>query len=91
VIKGFRTKALKELFETGTTRRIHRDYHAKIIRYLDALNAATQPDDLSLPGFRFHKLEGRPVKYSLTITGNYRITFEWKAGDAINVWYGDYH
>lgn len=82
---------MKELFEDGTTRRIGNQFHSRAIRRLDALNAATQPEDLNLPGFDFHGLEGKPKRYSIHVNGPYCLTFEFIDGDAFNVDFENYH
>lgn len=60
-------------------------------RRLETLHAAQQPDDLNLPGFDFHRLRGRPLRYSIHINGPWCITFEWDAQDAMRVDYEPYH
>lgn len=45
----------------------------------------------NMPGFKFHALHTKPKRYSVWVTGNYRITFEWSGKDAIKVNYEDYH
>ena len=59
---------------------------------LDALNSATRPKDMNLPGYKWHELRGNKAgTYSVTVTGNWRITFRWDGADAIVVNYEDYH
>jgi len=58
---------------------------------LDVLNNAVVPEDMNLPGFYFHKLQGKPERFSVRITGNWRLTFAWEDGDALNVDLEDYH
>lgn len=91
MIKSYRNKGLKELFESGTTNRIGKQFHSRTIRRLDALNAATLPEDLNLPGFNFHGLEGKPKRYSIHVNGPYCVTFEFRDGDAFNVNFENYH
>jgi len=91
MIKTFAQRGLKELFETGRTTRINRDWHAKLTRQLDALDNAVRPEDMNLPGWRFHSLRGRPKRYSVTVSANWRLTFEWHAGDAYRLNLEDYH
>ena len=53
---------------------------------------AKQPDDLDLPGYRLHELEGkRKGIWSVTIQANWRITFRFIATDVELVNYEDYH
>ena len=54
-------------------------------------DAATVPEDMNLPGYRFHGLKGSPKRYAVDASGNYRVTWEWEAPDAIEVDLEDYH
>jgi len=87
MIRSFRHKGLKELFESG--RRT--DQRARILRRPDVLHGAVVPEDLALPGFRFHKLHTKPARYSVSVSGNWRLTFAWEDLDAIDVDLEDYH
>ena len=91
MIKSFKHKGLKELFEKGKTARINPHQKARCLRRLDTLDSALQPEDMNIPGFGFHGLQGNPKRYSVSNTGNWRITFEWEGQDAINVNFEDYH
>jgi toxin HigB-1 len=82
---------LKRLWNDADLSGIRADQSQKVRRVLLQLNAATRPEDLNLPGYRFHALHGRPQRYSVTITKNWRITFEWADEDAFKVDYEDYH
>ncbi len=56
------------------------------------LDTATKPDDLNIPQYRLHKLIGdRKDMWSITVSGNWRITFYFEAGNAYVVNYEDYH
>jgi toxin HigB-1 len=64
----------------------------RIANILRALDDASRPEDMSLPGFRFHALVGRDKgRYAVNASGNWRITFGWTEGDAIDVNLEDYH
>lgn len=66
--------------------------HARILRRLDALNAAKKPDDLNLPGFDYHMLRGfDPIRYTVHVNGPWCITFEFAEGDALQVDFEQYH
>jgi proteic killer suppression protein len=59
---------------------------------LDALDAATRPSDVNLPGFDFHRLRGhRPSRYSVHVNGPWCITFEFEDGEARRVDLEQYH
>ncbi|QGX39839.1 type II toxin-antitoxin system RelE/ParE family toxin [Permianibacter aggregans] len=92
MIKSFQHKGLELLFRTGSTKGVQAAYANKLRRQLSALDHATKPDDLDLPGWRLHPLKGRAKgRWSLTVNGNWRVTFEFKDGDAYVIDYEDYH
>ena len=91
MIGGFRHKGLEELHLTGKTRRIGADYVRKCVRMLQLLEVAAQPEDMNVAGFRFHGLRGNPQRWSVRVTGNYRITFGWSGENALDVDFEDYH
>lgn len=56
------------------------------------LDKAKQPADMNAPGWRLHTLTGDlNGHYSVTVNGNWRITFRFEEGDAVLVNYQDYH
>ena len=82
MIKTFRNKQLKALWETGKS-RIDARLHQRIDRRLDRLDAAEAPEDMNLPGFNFHTLEGHnPPRDTVHVNGPWCITFEFRDGDA---------
>jgi toxin HigB-1 len=92
MIKIFQHKGLKRLFEKGDQRGVPAHLAGKITRRLDAIDAAVQVTDLNLPGFNLHGLKGgRKGTWSITVSGNWRITFEFRDGDAYIVDFEDYH
>ena len=92
MIKTWKHKGLKELFETGHSRRVRPDLLKRALLALDALEAASKPSDLDVPGFSFHPLRGqRPTRYSIHINGPWCITFEFKDGEAHRVNLEQYH
>ena len=92
VIRSFRDKALERFFETGDGRRLSVQNTRRIANILRALDDASRPEDMNLPGFRFHALAGRDKgRYAVSVTGNWRITFGWTEGDATDVDLEDYH
>jgi proteic killer suppression protein len=92
VIATFRSKPLAELFRTGGSPRIDARIHARILRRLDALNEATTPKDVDIPGFDFHALRGfDPVRYTVHVNGPWCITFSFIDGEARDVDFEQYH
>jgi proteic killer suppression protein len=91
VIRSFRHKGLKELFETGSSRKVREDLRARALRRLDALDHAGNFSELNIPGFDFHPLRGKPQRYSFHVNGPWCITFEWEEGNAVKVDLEQYH
>jgi proteic killer suppression protein len=59
---------------------------------LTRLDVATSPAEMDLPGWRFHALAGnRRGTFSVTVSGNWRMTFRWDGVDATDVDLEDYH
>ena len=91
MIKSFKHKGLKELSRTGKTARVAPKLKGRCLIRLDALSAATRPEDMSVPGFDFHPLRGKPNRFSVHVSGNWCITFEWQDGSPARVDLEDYH
>ena len=59
---------------------------------LSVLDAAASPADADLPGYRLHPLKGKlKGHWSVTISGNWRVTFRVEKGDAVDLDLTDYH
>ena len=92
MIKTFKHKGLEEFFYSGKKKGIQPEHSKKIARILDRLNAACDTIDMNYPGSCFHKLSGtKEGQYSVRVSGNWRIVFEFRNGDAYIVDYDDYH
>jgi proteic killer suppression protein len=91
MIKSFRHKGLAELFADGKTARIDRKMHARISEPLDALDAARRPQDMNLPGYKFHALHGVPPRYTVHVNAPWCITFEFDGENAMRVDLEQYH
>lgn len=92
MIRSFRHKGLRQLFEDGDRRRVRADYVDKIERILAVLDRATEPADMGLPGFRLHPLKGALSGFwAVSVSGNWRIVFRMEGGHAHDVDLLDYH
>ena len=91
MIRSFRSRALAAFWNQDDASRVRPDLVARARRRLDALHRAVRPEDLNLPGFNFHKLRGRPVRYSVHVNGPWCVTFEWQGEDAVRVDLEQYH
>lgn len=92
MIRSFRHRGLERYFTKSERKGIDASHEARIRRILDRLDAATRPDDMNLPGYKFHGLKGdRKGTFAVWVSGNWRITFRFDGGDAIDVNLEDYH
>jgi proteic killer suppression protein len=92
VIRSFRSRSLKALWERDDRSKIDARMVDRILRRLDALNAAMRPEDMDQPGFYFHALRGtRKGTFTVHINGPWCITFEWSSTDATRVALEQYH
>jgi proteic killer suppression protein len=92
MIRSFRHKGLERFFVTGSKKGILTEHAEKIARILDRLDASISPADMNLPGYRLHGLKGKDIgTWAVTVSANWRITFEFEGQDAIVVDYRDYH
>jgi len=92
VIRTFRHKGLGKFFATGSKAGVQAAHAKRLSLILAALNAATAPSDMGLPGLRLHPLkDGRAGSWSVSVSGNWRVTFRFEGKDAVDVDYEDYH
>ena len=92
MIRSFRHKGLGKFFATGSKTGIQTAQAERLSLILATLNAATAPSDMGLPGLRLHPLKGgRSGTWSVSVSGNWRITFRFEGKDAVDVNYEDYH
>ena len=92
MIKSFKHKGLEDFFVNGTKKGIKPEHASKLARILDRLNAANDLKDMNYPGSNLHALSGdRKGQYSVKVSGNWRVVFEFVEGDAYVVDYDDYH
>ncbi len=92
VIKSFLHKGLKLFFETGKKTGIQPHHAGRLSRQLVRLDLAKGPADMNVPGWDLHALAGNLAgHYSITVNGNWRMTFRFEGEDAVLVDYQDYH
>jgi toxin HigB-1 len=92
VIQSFRHRGLERFFLRGTLRGIQHQHQQRIRLILGRLNASHSPGDMNLPGLYLHELKGkRRGTWSVRVSGNWRITFQFEGPDAYDVDYEDYH
>jgi len=92
MIQSFKHKGLRELFERGKSKYVALDFAAKLIRQMDAINEADAPEQLNFPGYDLHELKGeRAGIWTMKVNKNWRLTFGFENGDAIDLDLEDYH
>ena len=91
MIRSFKHKGLKELFRDGTSAKVGTVLQDRCLQILDALDMAVLPDDMNVPGWNFHGLQGKPKRYTTHVNGPWCITFEFEDGDALRVDLEQYH
>ena len=92
MIKSFKHKGLERLFIKGSASGVQASYAPRITLVLDAIDAADHVKELDLPGFRLHRLKGdKHNLWSVRVSANWRITFEFENGDAYILDLEDYH
>ena len=92
MITTFRHKGLELFFTKSNYKGIPAQFAPRIERLLDRLDASKDAADMDLPGYKFHPLKGdRKGVFTVSVSGNWRMTFEFEGQDAINVNLEDYH
>jgi proteic killer suppression protein len=92
MIRSFRHKGVERFFKSGSRAGIKAAHAPRLARQLSALDAATRPEDMNRPGWGWHPLKGSfSGHWSVSVNGNWRLTFAFENGDAILVDYQDYH
>ena len=62
-----------------------------VVASLELLEVAGWREDMNIAGLRFRGLQGNPKRWSMRVTGNYRITFGWSGENALDVDFEGYH
>ncbi|MBX9870046.1 MAG: type II toxin-antitoxin system RelE/ParE family toxin [Burkholderiaceae bacterium] len=92
MITSFRHKGLRKYYESGALNGIQPAHASRLKMQLTALDTAQVIEDLNIPGFRLHPLKGAERgRWSIWVSGNWRVTFEFKNGNAFVLDYEDYH
>ena len=92
MIKNIKNKSLKLLFEKGDSSKIRPDLVRKIENIITRLQAAKEIGDMNAPSLKLHELKGeRKGTWTVTVKGNWRITFRFNNGDAFDINLEVYH
>jgi proteic killer suppression protein len=91
-IRSFRHKGLQRFFVAGTRSGIRAKHADRLRLILGRLDVSVEPRDMGLPGLGLHPLKGKHRgRWSVGVSGNWRVTFAFEGNDAIDVDYEDYH
>ena len=92
MIKTFKHKGLKLFFDTGSTRGIQATHASRLRMQLVALDTAQELSDLDIPGYKLHPMKGdKKGIWAISVSGNWRLTFEFRDGHVYLLMYEDYH
>ena len=93
MIRSIRSKPLKQFASKGDASKLPVSGVAvdRIEAQLTALDVASAAEQMDVPGWSFHPLKGKPLRYSVRVTANYRLTFAFEPPDAVDVDLEDYH
>ena len=92
MIKSFKHKGLEKYYDSGSTKGIQANHAKKLRMQLAALDTAQSIEDMDIPGYRLHQLTGdRKDIWTITVNANWRLTFEFEAGNVYILNYEDYH
>jgi toxin HigB-1 len=92
MILRFRHKGLERLFRAGDTSGVNAQHVRRLRQILLALNNATNPTGMNLPGLRLHQLKGeRRGQWAVSVSGNWRVIFEFDGPYTTNIDLVDYH
>jgi proteic killer suppression protein len=92
MIKSFKHKGVRLFVETGSNKGVQAKQSEKLRMQLAALETASEIDDLDIPGYHLHPLKGsRKGTWAISVSGNWRLTFEFSDGNVYLLNYEDYH
>lgn len=93
MIRSFRDKDTERLYRREPIRRWGPELQKAGLRKLRMLNAAVGLEDLrAFPGNRLEKLRGdRQGQWSIRVTDQWRLCFQWSDGEAHEVELVNYH
>lgn len=92
MIKSFKHKGLELFYNRGNTKGIQANHAKKLRLQLAVLDTALNVQDCDVPGYRLHQLKGNKKNlWSISVSGNWKLTFEFIDGHIHILNYEDYH
>ncbi len=88
----FKHKGLEAFHRQGQPKAVQQAHTKRLRGILALLEAAVIVSDMNVPGLRLHPLlPKQDGRWSVTVNGNYRVTFRFENGNAYDVDVIDYH
>jgi proteic killer suppression protein len=92
MIKSFQHTGLEKFYKKDSKAGINPAHATRLRKQLTALDAAERAADMALPGWDLHPLKGKlDGHWSVSVNGNWRMTFKFVGADSEVVDYQDYH
>jgi toxin HigB-1 len=92
MIRNFKHRGLRRLYEDDDRRGLNPEHVEKIATIVARPDRAAKPDDMALPGLRLHPLKGELAGFwSVTVRANWRIVFRFEGRNVADVDLIDYH
>jgi len=92
MIRSFKHRGLKRLYERGDRSGIRPDLLDAVEDILARLDEVETPQAMNLPGYRLHPLKGDVEGFwSVTVRANWSNIFRFEGTDASDVELIDYH
>ena len=93
MIRSFADPETERVFQGWRSRKLPSDIQQVALRKWRQLHHVSKPQELRIPGGnRFEQLKGyQPLRYSIRINDQWRVTFAWSNGGADDVRIEDYH
>lgn len=93
IVRSIRHRGLLRLVEDDDAREIRPDLVRRLRNILTVLIAAPEMSSVAgPPGWRLHQLRGdRAGTWSISVSGNWRLTFDIEQGEVCNLDLEDYH
>jgi proteic killer suppression protein len=92
MIKTFKHKGLKKLYETGLKKGVNPEHIPRLRLIMARLDASANVEDMNFPGLGLHQLKGSLKNvWRVSVSGNWRVIFRFENGHVMDVDYLDYH
>lgn len=92
MIVSFKHRGLQRLFEKDDPRKLTPDMVDRIRAILARLHQAETIEDINVHSYKLHPVKGnRKGEWAITVRANWRITFRFEEGYALDVNLEDYH